>query len=258
MSGAAGRWAEELAAWRIDPVLLDSVTESPYTLPPELFAAPEAVEPSLSRARALEALPEGGSVLDVGCGGGAASLPLSPPASQVTGVDGSADMLAGFAAAAQERGITHREVLGSWPEVADTVEPADVVVCHHVAYNVPDLAAFATALTGHARRRVVMELTEVHPWVPLGPLWRRFHDQPRPEGPTADLALDVLYAAGIRPREERWQRPRRTVDRALVVATTRRRLCLPPEREPEVDAVLGPSPELTVRDVVTVWWDTPG
>src|SRR5206468_680590 len=52
---------------------------------------------SPSVRRALEALPEGGSVLDVGAGAGAASLPLCPPAAAVTAVDQSPAMLAAFA-----------------------------------------------------------------------------------------------------------------------------------------------------------------
>ena len=45
-------------------------------------------------------------------------------------------MLVGFAAAFERAGVTHREVLGRWPDVAADVAAADVVVCHHVVYNV--------------------------------------------------------------------------------------------------------------------------
>ena len=38
---------------------------------------------------AHEALPSGGTLLDVGCGGGAASLPLAPPAALLVGLDQS-------------------------------------------------------------------------------------------------------------------------------------------------------------------------
>ena len=148
--------------------------------------ADEAGSESRSRSRALEALPPDGSVLDIGCGGGRASLALVPFPGAVVGVDESADMLAAFAEAAEARGIAHDEVLGRWPDVADTVEAADVAVCHHVAYNVPDLGAFATALTNRARRRVVLELTELHPLVATAPLWKHFHGLDRPSGRRAD------------------------------------------------------------------------
>ena len=140
---------DALAAWAIPEDILGQATADPWRFPPSLFSAHghEAPADSPSRRRALEVLPEGGTVVDVGCGPGAASLHLAPPASFVVGVDESAEMLAAFARAAQERGVSHREVEGRWPDVADAVPVADVVVSHHVFYNVPNLAAFALALT---------------------------------------------------------------------------------------------------------------
>jgi len=256
VGSAAQRWADELAAWAIPEEILAAAPESPWHFPAAIFAADVADEDSPSRRRALEAIREGGTVLDVGAGGGAASLPLAPPAGRVMAVDQNAELLAAFAARAAERGISHAEVEGRWPDVASSVRPADVVVCHHVLYNVPDLAAFATALTEHARRRVVVEITAVHPMVRLNPLWRHFHDLDRPEGPSADDAAAVLAEAGIEFRSERSARPpRRVVDRQAWVAFNRRRLCLPPDREPEVAELLAGEPEVPPGEFVTVWWD---
>src|SRR2546423_12318015 len=117
----------------------------------------------------------------------------------VTAVDQSPRMLAAFAELATKQGIDHREVEGLWPDVAGHVGPADVVVCHHVLYNVGDLVPFVVALTDHARRRVVVEITADHPQATLNPLWERFHGNVRPTRPTAvdagavapDLGLDV-------------------------------------------------------------------
>ena len=254
---AARRWAEQLAAWAIPEEILAAAPESPWHFPTTIFAGPdpEAAD-SPSRRRAREALPEGGTVLDVGVGGGAAGLGLVPPAGRLVGVDESAELLASFAARASERGIAAEQVQGRWPDVAGSVGSADVVVCHHVFYNVPDLAAFATALTDHARRRVVVELTGVHPVVSTNPLWRHFHGLERPEGPSAADAAAVLAEAGIDFGEERVERPpRRIVDRAEWVAFTRRRLCLPVDREPEVAALLDEQPQVPPGEVVTFWWD---
>src|SRR5436190_22736307 len=103
---SARRWREDLGSWAIPPEILAAAPETPWGCPPGLFArsAEEALaargaltEPKQatpSQRRALEALPEGGSVLDIGAGGGAASLPLCPPAAAVTAVDQSAEMLA--------------------------------------------------------------------------------------------------------------------------------------------------------------------
>lgn len=253
---AARRWVEQLAAWAIPEEILAAAPEPPWGFPVAIFAAEMADMDSPSRRRALEAIREGGTVLDVGAGGGAAGLPLAPPAGRVMAVDQSAELLAAFAARAAEGGVSHAEVHGRWPDVAPSVRPADVVVCHHVLYDVADLAPFASALTEHARRRVVVEITHVHPLVRLNPLWRHFHGLDRPEGPSADDAAAVLAEAGIDFGSERAERsPRRIVDRAAWVAFTRRRLCLPVDREPEVADLLGDQPDVTPGEVVTFWWD---
>lgn len=251
----AGRWAAELAAWRIDDDILAAAPESPYGFPPELFRADDAPSADTpSRQRALEALPPGGSVLDVGCGGGAASLALVPPAGRVVGVDESDDMLRLYAESAGARGVPHGEIAGRWPDVGARAPVVDVVVCHHVLYNVTELVGFARALTTHARRRVVTESTQTHPWAPIGPLWRHFHHQGRPAGPTTRLAAQVLREAGIPVQLECFTRSARSIERADLVAFTRRRLCLPPEREAEVDERLDEAPVFG-RDVATLWWD---
>jgi SAM-dependent methyltransferase len=251
---AAGRWAEQLGEWAIPEHILAVAPESPWSFSPALFAAPADPGPETpSRRRAREALPAGGAVLDVGCGGGAAGLALVPPAGRVVGFDQGADLLASFTARATEVGVDHASVLGRWPDDAGAAPVADVVVCHHVAYNVAGLAAFAAELSSHARRRVVMELTDRHPRSGLNHLWRHFWDLDRPTGPTADDAVAVLVEAGIRPDVERSSRRPRTAPRAVRVASVRRYLCLPAERDPEIDALLGDEPDLA-GEVVALWW----
>jgi len=253
---AAERWAEQLAAWAVPEEILAAAPESPWGFPPGLFAAVDDGPPTPSWRRALEALGSGGTVLDVGVGAGAASLPLAPLATEIVGVDESPKMLDAFAAAAEERGVRHQEILGRWPDVADSAPEADVVVCHHVFYNVPDLDQFALALDAHAGRQVVVELTAVHPQVSLAHLWLRFHGLERPTGPAVEDAVAVLAEAGIDAQVERFERAPSWATRhpSERVAFVRRRLCLPPEREPEVDEVLG-NAELAPRAAATLWWD---
>jgi SAM-dependent methyltransferase len=251
---ALDQWRDELAAWAIPPEIVARASEPPWGFPVELFAAEDTPGDSPSRTRALEALPEGGTVIDVGCGGGAAALALADRAGLVVGVDSAPGMLAEFAAAADRRGLTHREVDGDWPGAADQVPEADVVVCHNVLYNVADLAPFVAALTAAARHRVVVELTAEHPMVASRPLWQHFHGIDRPTGPSADLAADALRELGITVELERWSRPPRAVPRSAYVALNRCRLCLPADRDPEVDRLMGPTDQ--ARDVVTLRWDT--
>ncbi|MDH4146366.1 MAG: class I SAM-dependent methyltransferase [Acidimicrobiia bacterium] len=270
-SGAAARrWTAELAAWEIPAAILDQAPESPWGYPPELFRAPDrpgaapeadagAVEPALATRRALDALPAGGSVLDVGCGGGVAAFALAPPAGLVVGVDAQRSMLDLFAATAAERHIAYRTIEGRWPDVASGADPADVVVCHNVFYNVADLVPFAVALDAHARHRVVVEITRAHPMVRFGPFWRHFWDLERPDGPTAELALAVLTEAGLAATLETAPgTARRTdVDREVVVAMTRRRLCLGPDRDAEIARLLADEPFAPTERAV-LWWEPRG
>jgi SAM-dependent methyltransferase len=253
-------WRESLAAWAIPESIRSQAPSAPYRMDPALFRpmpGPAREGPrSLATDRALEVLPEGGSVLDVGCGGGAASLALAGRAGSVIGVDESAEMLALFSDEAELRGLEHRTVQGRWPDVASEAGTADVVVCHHVAYNVPDLAAFALALDAAASIRVVMELTLVHPQAVNNPLWRHFWDLDRPEGPTAQDAAEVIRAARLDAQLEigPTSRLRAEVPWEHRVASSARSLCLGPEQMAEVEEQLRRLPERSEERAV-IWWD---
>lgn len=257
---AAARWADALAAWAIPDDILAAAPESPWGFPAGVFAAAATESLSapmtFSHQRAFEALPEGGAVLDVGAGAGAMSLPLGPRAGLIVAVDASAAMLDEFRALAA--GIVAVETVeGRWPDLAPDVQRVDVVVCGHVAYNVGQLDDFVVELTSHARQRVVLELTELHPQSPLSPLWKHFWHLDRPQEPTAALAIKVVEeAVGGPVSSHRWTRASPVAGRtdAETVAWARRRLCLPVTADEELAALLGPQPRLAPADVRTVWW----
>jgi SAM-dependent methyltransferase len=255
---ASARWAEDLAAWAIPDEILAQAPESPWIHPVRQFVVAEAISDSPSHARAREALPLRGSVLDVGCGGGRAAFAVTPPASLVIGVDHQQGMLDEFAAEAVRRGVDHRTHLGDWPDVAGDVGTADIVVCHHVAYNVADLVPFVVALDRHASRRVVMEIPVRHPLSNLSPLWRRFWDLDRPEGPTASDAFEVCRGAGVAVNLEEWAGPpgpAGDISFDEQVRFTRIRLCLPAERDAEVAEALEQMESAPPRELATLWWD---
>jgi len=268
VASASAKWREALAEWAIPKGILERAPESPWHFPVKLFSAraEEATRmpPTFSNLRALEALPDGGIVLDVGCGGGAASLPLAARASRLIGVDSSAEMLSAFLDAARKAGVDAETVEGPWPEAADRTPVADVVVCHHVFYNAPNLTTFERRLTDHARSRVVVEMTIEHPQSSLNPLWAHFHGLVRPVRPTADDAVEVLREGGLQPRREDWSAPRPGgfETKSEAVAMVRRLLCLPAERDPEVERLLderwksaGGRWGFPDRPVATIWWD---
>jgi SAM-dependent methyltransferase len=264
------RWRDDLAAWAIPEHIMAAATDSPWVLPHQVFARRAdrtAVAPSgPSFERAWAALDPPGSVLDIGSGAGAACLPLLPRTTELTAVDTDSRMLGLLAERTSARHVTPVLRAGGWPEVAGSIGPADVVTCHHVLYNVPDAGPFLDALTSHARRVVVVELTTRHPLASLNVLWLKFHGLRRPDGPTADDLIAILTAMGLRPQSRMWVRPGGAdyASFAELTDVTRRRLCLPPERAPDVAEALmaaGVDPGQPVdlgssgREVATIWWD---
>ena len=253
---AARRWADQLAGWAVPERILAQAPESPWGFLPGMFTVDhdEAPLDLPSRRIALDALGTGGSVLDVGCGGGSASLSLVPAVTSIVGVDEREDALEQLRAGAAARGVPCQTVEGAWPAVAPSVEPADVVVCHHVLYNAPDAMAFVQQLTSHARRMVVMELNALHPLVYLAPLWQRFWQLERPDGPAASDAVAIVRELGIEPRVALAERPGghwRSPDQQVQLA--RKRLCLPASRDAEIAEALAALPPAT-PEVWTIAW----
>lgn len=267
----AKQWREVMQTWALPESILAAAPESPWGFPIEPFRTRvERAKPghlTFANRRALEALPERGTVLDIGVGSGAASLPLHPQCSLIVGVDSAAASLAEFRRQARRVGVAARTVKGAWPDVQRRTPVADVVVCNHVAYNVGDLALFALALHAHARKRVVMEITRRHPTAWMADLWLRFHDLERPERPDAADAASLIRGLGLPVHRNSARQARGAggfARREDAVASIRRRLCLDASRDAEVAGALGD--RLVHEDglwavrppsqpIVTLWWD---
>ena len=255
------RWAAMLSRWSIPDRLISAAPESPYFFDPEVFI--DIADDSLARqhdtasdAVAREALPNAGIVLDVGVGAGAASLRLRP--GNIIGVDPISELLATFTHRARQLGIPTTTIQGRWPDVAPQTEIADVVVCHHLVYNVSDLAGFAAELTSHAHDRVVIEMTTVHPMAWMTPYWEALHGLTQPDRPTVEDAIEVLTALGIRVNQQRWGRQYQMIGETGPdqLARVARRLCLDPARHDELRRLLVAIPPPRERQVATLWWDS--
>lgn len=256
----AARWRADLAAWAIPEEIRARAVVDPWGHVVARFAtrtdARLAAPGGPTHERIVAALPAGGTLLDVGAGTGAASVPAARARhAHLIAVDENPAMLA------ELRRIAPRAetIEGRWPDVADRVPVADVAVCAHVVFNVPDLPEFFTALTAHARRRVVVELPERHPMSWQNPLWEHFHGLRRPTRPTAADAADIARALGYDVVTEISTAPDdhyESVERMAESAC--RRLCLPPDRREEVAKVaiaLGVWP-LPRQRWFTLSWDT--
>lgn len=247
-------WRELLAGRAIPDSITAASPYDPWRHEPARFEPPAEPADTPSRDAALAFLGAGGgTVLDVGCGAGAAGVALAGSVTHLTGTDISPEMLAAFELSCSARGIPHRAVLGAWPDTAAEAGPADVVVCHHVGYNTAELAPFVTALDAAARRGVVLELHDEHPMAWLDPLWEQLHGLRRPRAATADDALAVLRGVDIEPREVRWRRPSKPRDPEEELQFASRKLCLPPERSDDLAAALADLPPRH-RQVVTFSW----
>ena len=249
-------WRTTLPTWAIPDHIMNQAPQSPWIHPVSQFTPDGDVHVDTpSRLRALEALPEGGSVLDIGCGGGRAAFGLVPPAQKVVGVDHQQAMLEVFTNAAHARNVECKTILGDWPDVAEITPQCDVVTCHHVFYNVADLEPFIHALTSHARHRVVVELPQQHPLSSLSPMWKHFWNLDRPNSPTADDARAVVASLGYDVRLEKFEQPiSRTEVTDEAVQFTRIRLCLTSDFDEQIRDFLTAYP-VTVRQVATLWWD---
>lgn len=254
----ADRWRQSVRDWVAPQSVVDTSPEPHATLEPEMFRwrpehdAERPVRPT--RQRALEALPDAGSVLDVGVGGGASSLGLAPKVGSITGVDLLPGMLDLFVASARTVGVAPTAVLGTWPDIAEQVEPADVAVCHHAIYGVAEIQDFLLALTAHARYRVVLEISARPPLVRLDPLWKAFHGIERPGWPVADEVHAVLADLGFAVEREDTVEPSRTQSvTPELVSFARRRLHVSADRDPEIEQFLRTTPSPT-QTIVALWW----
>jgi hypothetical protein len=157
---------------------------------------------------------------------------------------------------AKSRGLTSQVFDGFWPAVEADVPIADVVVAHHVMYNVSPVEDFLLGMNAHASKRVVIEMPQRHPLTTAAPLWKHFWNLDRPTQPLPTDLMNVLAELGIEAHLELWDGSMRVeADLASQAHFSRIRLCLPESREPEVLEFLSNEPKVAIRNLATIWWD---
>jgi SAM-dependent methyltransferase len=266
---AAGHWRRELNAWAIPQDLLDAAPQSPYGWPASLWRrraaaalASDRQTPTLDVIARLAG--PGGSVLDIGAGTGRASLPLAQAGHPVTALEPSKTMLEGLADTSL--GLPVAVIEGRWPEAKESVETHRVAMCAHVVFDVAEVGPFLTAMNERAAAGVVIEMTDRHPWVHLGPYYRALHALERPLGPSwEDLVKVVHEVVGVEPTVEHWRRPTDLWFESVeeILEFYGKRLLIGPDRWTELRALLEPDlvsgPDghqvgTESRDLVTIWW----
>lgn len=250
------KWRSSLASWDIPNEILAKAEESPWIHPPVLFEIPKKIEDSPSHKVAREALPEGGSVLDIGCGGGIAAFALVPKVKKVIGIDHQSEMLEMFIANARRFNCEYITIEGFWPEVSDQTPSADLVVSHHVAYNVPNIEEFLIAMNDKAKKRIVIEIPQQHPLTNMNQMWSHFWGISRPTEPSADLLFATILELGFPAKMDKWSGEMRgEIDLDQAAEFNRIRLCLPKSKLGEVRAYIEANPPKKERTLATIWWD---
>jgi SAM-dependent methyltransferase len=138
------------------------------------------------------------TVLDIGGGAGRHALPLALACRQVTVVEPDPGMVSALRAQMARYGIANIAIVEEqWQQAR--LEPADVVLCAHMIYDVVAIEEFLPWLTAHARRRVWLLAHLTWPIDLFSPFWPPVHQEPRVTLPAIPELLPVLWETGLYP-----------------------------------------------------------
>lgn len=147
-------------------------------------------------ATVLKSIDSNTTVIDIGAGTGAWTIPLAKVAYRVTAVDPSPAMLDVLKSNLKAERITNVGIVQAQWEEAE-VSNHDVTLCSHSMYSVPDLAAFVNKVNEKTLKRAFMILRLKSRNGVLADLWQKYYNTPKPEEPSFILAYNLLYAMGI-------------------------------------------------------------
>lgn len=136
------------------------------------------------------------TVLDVGAGTGRYVPPLAPLVAKMTALEPSPAMRTELENVVREADLSNVEVVpASWPD--GEVAPADLVICSHVAYFVPDIEPFIRRLDGVNRGCCVVVLRHVQREIAILDLFEQVWGEPRCPEPTFTDLFGVASQLGI-------------------------------------------------------------
>ena len=94
-------------------------------------------------------------------------------------------------------------VIGLWEDVE--VDPAQVVLCANVVFDVADLEPFILKLESHAKDRVLILASMEPPHAVFSPLWEAVHAEERKDLPGIPEFLSALWELDIYPDVEMFE-----------------------------------------------------
>lgn len=179
-----------------------------------------AERPATSGLRVLRGI----RILDIGCGGGLVSEPLTRLGAAVTGIDPAPESIAAARAHAASQGldIDYRAVRAE--ALADAGEQFDVVLCLEVVEHVPDVRAFLSLVASLVRPGGLLVLSTINRtlksyalaivgaeyilrWLPVGThQWDRFVTPDELAGHVQAIGMAALPARGMvfNPLRDSW------------------------------------------------------
>ncbi len=258
------RWNKSILEWAIPENILSEFKTSPFRLDPSTFSPDEPSATDRRLEIIKETLRDRGNndstvvanltLIDVGAGAGSSLAPIRSPFKQVTCVEEASHMCQALQqnlANMYETASMYRIVQGRFPEVAKDIEPANVVNCSNVIYNVTDPAKFIRTLNDLATDLVILEATIRHPFYRTNDAFKHFWNLERPVTPTITDVFEITTALHYEPYLE--SLPSTYRRGVMSLEGVAQRLGLDETRLPELQRYIenNPMPE---NPSVLIWW----
>lgn len=152
--------------------------------------------PNMFLNRLLERLDPSSTVIDVGAGTGAWTIPIARRTARVTAVEPSPYMMQILRQRVLDAGLTNVELVAErWEDIA--AEAHSFVLCSHGMYASSEIVPFLEKMHNAAIQSCCLVMRTTSRSGQYEELWRDLNGIHRPDGPHLVVAYNVLHAMGI-------------------------------------------------------------